>query len=287
MRPGLTVSAVLALATLARAGAPPLDQAIALYDAKRYPEARAALERVLAAEPNNAEACYYLGETLLCRGDANALDDAVPWLEKALKLDPNNPSYLADFGGASIELAEKHTSLSAAVKGRDALEKAVALEPDNLEARTGLMQFYERAPWPLGSSAKAAAQLEEIRRRDPDRALVLMVVARANAQDYAGAFKLCDEVLARRPDDYNALYQYGRTAAASGQNFERALACLKKCLTLPVPGPSAPTYSSVWHRIGLLQERFGHPAEARAAYETAFKLDQANKPAAEALARLK
>lgn len=272
-------------AALARAETP-LDSAVALFKAKQYPAARAALEKITAAEPGNAAACYYLGQTLLRRGDSTALDDAAKWLEKAARLEPRNATYLAAFGGTSLQLASKNTSFSAATKGRDAMEQAIALDPGDLDAREGLMQFYERAPWPLGSSAKAAAQLEEIRRRDPDRATVLGVIGKANAKDYAAAFGICDAVLASKPDNYAALYQYGRTASLSGQNLERGLACLQKCLALSPPGPTSPQPTGVWQRIGVIQEKLGHAAAARAAYEAALKLDAGNKSADDALAKL-
>ena len=197
--PLLAVALAPALAAAETRADSPLAAAIALYSDHQYPAARVALEKIAAAEPTNAAACYYLGETLLRRGDTQALDDAVPWLEKAAQLAPTNATYLSDFGGASMELAGKNTSLSAATKGRDAMEQAIKLNPDDLESRAGLMQFYERAPWPIGSSAKAAAQLEEIRQRDPDRATVLSVAGKTASKDYTGAFKLCDDVLAVNP----------------------------------------------------------------------------------------
>src|SRR2546422_709225 len=81
-------------------------------------------------------------------------------------------------------------SISAALKGRDAMEKAVALDPAYLDAHDGLFQFYQRAPWPIGGTSRAAAHLEEIRKRDPDRATVLEAIAKTNAKDYAAAFKI-------------------------------------------------------------------------------------------------
>ena len=285
--PLLTAALALSLiAPAARADAA-LDAAIALFKAKQFPAARAALEKIAAAEPANAAACYYLGQTVLRRGDATALDDAVPWFEKASQLEPNNAKYLADFGGASMQLAGKNTSYSAAAKGRDAMEQAIKLDPDNLDAREGLMQFYDRAPWPIGSSSKADTQLEEIRKRDPDRAIVLGVSQKVRAKDFAAAFKILDEALAKNPANYNALYIYGRTASISGQNLERGCDCLKRCLTLPQPGPASPSPSNVWNRLGNVDEKLQRPAEARAAYETALRLDPANRQAADALAKLK
>jgi tetratricopeptide (TPR) repeat protein len=277
---------MLVAAAFARADSG-FDSAVTLFNEKKFPEARVAFEKIIDREPGNAAACHYLGEILLRRGDASAIDDAVPWLEKAARLEPTNASYLADYGGASMQLAAIHTSLGAATRGRDAMEQAIKLDPNDLEARTGLMQFYDRAPWPIGSSERAAAQLEEIRKRDPDLATVLSVIGKANGGDYAAAFRLCDDVLARQPNNYTALYQYGRTASISGRNLDRGLACLKQCLTLPVPGPAAPSYSNTWHRIGVIQDKLGHPADARTAYAVALKLDPNNRQASDALAKLK
>jgi tetratricopeptide (TPR) repeat protein len=275
------------VATLARADST-LAGAEALLQAKRYPEARVVLEKIVAAEPTNATALHDLGLVYSKRHDLEAEQEAVKWLARAAELEPNNATYLADFGGTSMELASHNRSISAATKGRAAMEKAIALDPENLDAREGLFQFYLRAPFFVGGSeAKAAAELEEIRRRNPGRAIALAVLTKANAKDYAGAFALCDEFLARKPDDYAALYQYGRTAGVSGQNLERGLADLRKCLTLTPPGPAAPTHSHVWCRIGIIEEKLGHTAGARDAYAKALELDSSNSQAADGVARLK
>jgi tetratricopeptide (TPR) repeat protein len=287
------IFALLTLCAIAQ-GAPPafdkvpsLDEAIALFQAKSFPAARSALEVIVKTDPHNAAACFYLGCTLERRGDAHALDEAVPWLERATQLDPNNATYLAEFGGASMELAQKNTSLTAATRGREAMEKAVRLDPTNLDARQGLFEFYEQAPWPLGSSEKAAAQLSEIRKHDPIRAIALSVRMKTDVKDYAGAFRICDALLAKNPDDYIALYQYGRTAALSGDRLVRGVECLKKCLALPPPGPAAPKPTNVWNRLGDLELKLGRTSDARTAYATALQLDPANRQATDALAKLK
>lgn len=289
MRVRLLCFALLSIAALPAqpSASSGLDSAMELFKARRYPEARAAFEAVLAREPRNAAATFYLGRSIEPRADANALPEALKWYEKAIELEPNNATYLARYGGASLLLAARTTSFGAATRGRDAMEKAIKLNPDDLEARAGLMQFYQRAPWPLGSSAKAATQLEEIRKRDPDRATVLTVSAKAAEKDYAGAFKLCEQILAKKPKDYTALYHYGRTAAVSGQNLERGLECLQQCVRLEPPGPSAPALTNAWNRLGDVEQQLNHLAEARAAYEKALQFDPTNKVAADSLAKLK
>lgn len=275
----------LGLLTLTRA-ATDFDAARALFDSKRYPEAKEAFEKIIAADPKQAEACHYLGRVTTLRNDDASLEEGVKWLGKAVELEPANASYLGVYGGALLNHANRSRSLSAAMKGRDMLEKCVALDPSQLDAREALFRYYYHAPWPIGSSSKANAHLAELRKRDAGRATVLSVMSKVDAKDYAGAFKVCDQMLAEQPANYIALYQYGRTAAISGQNLERGVGRLRECLALTPPTPASPSHSNVWQRLGNLEEKLQHPAEARTAYETALKLDASNQQAADALAKL-
>ncbi|MSU69653.1 MAG: tetratricopeptide repeat protein [Opitutaceae bacterium] len=281
----------LGLASPASA-ATPTEAAIALYQAKQFSAARAALEKITAAEPGNAAACFYLGHTLRLRGDAASYEEAVKWLEQATHLEPTNAAYLADYGGTSMEFAgkikatSKLKALSAATTGRDAMERALILDPGNLDARTGLLQFYSQAPWPIGSSAKAYAQAEEIRKRNATRGLLAFVTLKVGERKYSEAFALSEAFLSSQPASYVALHQLGRTAAISGQNIERGIAALQQCLSL-TPPPNYPTHAGVQYRLGTLFERKGDLPAARAAYEAALKLEPGNQSAAGALAKLR
>jgi len=278
----------LAAAVMLRADtAVDLQDAVSLFESRRYPEAAEALAKIVGASPTHAPACHLLGRTLLARNDAAGQEEALKWLARAVELDPANVPYLGIYGGASLQHANRARSLTAATKGRDAMEKALKLDPGYLDAREALIQFYQRAPWPIGSEAKATAHLADLRQRSPNRAIALEVSAKTNAKDFPGAFALCDSALAKDADNYTALYQYGRTAIISGRNLERGLACLQRCLTLPPPSAAAPAYSYVWHRIGNIQEKLAQTAAARLAYQTAIQLDASNRQAGEALARLK
>lgn len=245
------------------------------------------MRQITAAEPTNAAACYYLGMTLRERGETKDLEPAAVWLKKAVDLEPENADYLADFGGTELMIAERDSSLVAAVRGRDAIEKALRCDPADTDSRQVLFEFYMQAPWPLGSSAKAAVQLEEIRKRDPARAAVLGIRLKTAAKDFEGAFRACDDLLRANPRDYAALFEYGWCAAASGRNLERGLEHLQTALTLPQPSPAAPTAAKIWCVIGELQAKSGHLPKARAAYEAALKLDSGNAAATAALAKIK
>jgi tetratricopeptide (TPR) repeat protein len=147
------------------------DAAIALYSSKHYTEAQAAFEKIATADPQNAAACYYLGIIYERRGGDRALNHAVAWLEKAVNLAPNNAGYLADYAGTCMLIADIERSFNYATRGRDAMEKAIVMDPNNLDARDGLMKFYAQAPWPLEDSSRALTQAEEIGRRNSARGL--------------------------------------------------------------------------------------------------------------------
>jgi len=65
---------------------------------KRHTEAEAAFRQVIAQEPENAAALNYLGYILAERGEK--LDESVDLVKRALKIEPENGSYLDSLGWA-------------------------------------------------------------------------------------------------------------------------------------------------------------------------------------------
>ena len=120
-----------------------LTVAVERFTARRYPEARELLARLVAAEPNNAAAHHYLGRTLTIRHDLPAIEEGLRHLARAAELEPRNAIYLGIYGGASLQHAGRTNSLLAATRGREAMERALTLDPDYLDAREGLFHFYQ------------------------------------------------------------------------------------------------------------------------------------------------
>ena len=273
-------------AALLRAAAP-IDDAVALYKSKQYPAARTALEQIAAAEPANAAAHYYLGVLAEKRGDT---DEAVRQLETATTLAPKNSTYFLELGGAygtAIDKAGMFSKLGLAKKCGAALEQAVALAPDSIDARNGLISFYRSAPsFAGGSMSKAYEQAAEIKKRDP------IVGAYAYGQlyladkKYDDAFNVLETALKTAPDNYLALYSIGRTAAQTGLRLDRGEQALRHCLEL-TPAKNEPGHAAVHWRLGVIAEKRQDSAAARVAYETSLKLDPEFKLAADSLAKLK
>ena len=225
---------VILLTVPLRAG--PVDDARDLYKAGKYHEAEEALTKLAVEDPKNAEVAYYMGMVMNAQ---KRYAHALSWLERAVSLAPENEHYLADFGGNALEQADRENSYSLATKGRDAMIKAVSMDPEDLDARDGLMQFYARAPWPLGDKDKAREQISEIAKRDPVRGLVAEAFLAIADKRYPDAISLCKKALAKKPADYDGLYQLGRATSFSGLEIDLGIMCLKRCLTLTPTGDEA------------------------------------------------
>ena len=285
----LTVSLLLCSSGLEKvsAGAPPLETAVTLFNAHRVPEARSLLAALTAREPENIQALWYLGRANLMM---HRREDAIVVLERAVKLAPQDHHILADYGSACLlradELGTTLKSIGYARRGRAFLEQAVALAPDELSYREGLVAFYKQAPVIVGGSmAKAYAQAAEIAKRNPLRGAVSKASIQAKEQLFDGARAACEEALRTQPDNYLALYTLGRIASESGKDLARGEQALRHCLDL-TPAIQEPDFAGVHYRLGLIAEKAGHRDKARSEYATALGLEPTFKQATDALAAL-
>lgn len=282
------ISVFCCLATLTRAAVDPVayNAAVELFNQRKAADAQSAFEVLAAAEPKNAEIQSYLGRLALRRNDQ---DRAVVYLEKAVALAPTNSSahqFLGDAYGLSAQKAGLFSKMGLAGKCRTAYEKAVELDPKNLDARFSLLSYYQQAPGIAGGGIdKALAQAQEIKKLDESRGRVALAGVYAADKKYAEAFTLFEEVIKATPDDYGALYQTGRLAAISGDRLDRGLECLNRCLTLTPPA-NQPVHAAAHWRIGNILEKKGDKTGARAAYEAALKLDPKFKEAGASLKKL-
>lgn len=253
---------------------------------RKIAEAEIATKALLRAHPAEAEVHALLGRVFTAQGDADA---AVKACQKATELAPSSSTYQHKLGDAYGFAAQKTGMLSMmglAKKSRIAYEKAVELDSKNLDARSSLMSFYQMAPSMVGGGVdKAYAQAAEIKKLDPARGRLAYGLIYVGEKKFAEAFAEFEAVLGATPDHYLALYQFGRAAALSGDQIDRGMEALKKCLTLP-PTPGSPEHDAVHWRLGNLWEKNGDKSAARTAYEAALAINQNFKQAVDALKKL-
>jgi tetratricopeptide (TPR) repeat protein len=158
---------VLSIPMVAQAD-PSLDSVRQLVNNGEADAAIRALNSALAATPSNSEE-----HNLLCRVHyaEERWDAAVSECERAANLSPNSSGNQLWLGRAYGEKAEHSSWLSAiglAKKTHVAFEKAVALDPNNVEARSDLSEYYIEAPGFLGGGTeKAAAQANIMEKLEP------------------------------------------------------------------------------------------------------------------------
>src|SRR5687768_10472315 len=312
----------IAMVTLAAsASAQNGNGGIASFNAHRYDEARQQLELAVAANPNDAQAHHYLGRIAMHDTDFRG---AISHLEKAASLEPSVAEHQILLGRAYGQLAVRSgmtKKFGLAKRARAALERAVELDPESIEARSGLIQFHLLAPGIVGgSSSKASAHATEIAKRNPFRgALARAWIAedRKNydeaAREYRDAiarapdslisywglaqlwqrgarfdssFALMDDLIKRRPDAMPAYYYYGRAASLSGQHLPEAVQALQRYLAYE-PHEGDPPRSSAHYRLGLVYERLGDRETAKREFEASLRLEPTRNEVKAALRRVR
>jgi tetratricopeptide (TPR) repeat protein len=144
------IAAALAMA------ASPLDRARELYNRTDY---QAALALLRPMPQKDADAYHLIGMCYYMEGDPKRAGD---FFEKAVELRPGESDYRLWLGRAYGRRAETSSFLTApgyAAKARDNFEKAVQLDPRNVEAISDLFEYYLDAPGILGGGWDKAATL--------------------------------------------------------------------------------------------------------------------------------
>jgi len=293
---------------------------VRLFEAGKFKEAKTVFEPALKSNARDAAAAFYLGRIAM---EERKNDRAADYFESATKLDPNSSTYFLWLGRAYGREAQSANVLrqpGLAKKTKSAWERAIALDPDNLDARSDLIQYYVQAPGFLGGSmAKALEQAEEIRKRnalrgylelgalyerdkkpaDAEKAYVAAAKEKSdrhvgeyrlgvfyqNTGAYQKAFELFEAMIAASPAEAGALFQIGKTGALSGQRLDRAVEALEAYLQT-TPGKNDPSLAAAHWRLGMVHERRQDRQRAKAEYESALRLDPTFKPATESLKKL-
>ncbi|MFZ5494897.1 MAG: tetratricopeptide repeat protein [Verrucomicrobiota bacterium] len=277
---------LLALSVLPAFAADPAlrDRITELFRQRQWNEARGLLELATATDPGDADAWQALGQAHLALRNADA---AVAAYETAARLQPNSSSCQLQLGhayGFAAMKAGLFGKLGFAKKCKAAYDRALELDPANINARWSLMEYCRQAPGLVGGGMdQAYAQAEAIKKLDARRGRAAYATLYAAEKKYADAFALYDEVLREQPGDPDALFQIGRLAAQSGERLDRGLAALRELVTRPGRETDARAHTF----IGNILEKLGDKPGAQSAYETAVAADPNFTRALEALRKLK
>jgi tetratricopeptide (TPR) repeat protein len=294
-----------------------LEKGKRFYEDGKPTEARKIFTAIAEDQKDYAAAQYYLGRIAF---DENKLDDAEEFFEEAIDHNDKAAEYHNWYGNALGRIAQNANMVRQgllAPKMKNAWERAVQLNPQYVDPRQSLIQFYLQAPGFMGGSVEKAKQMAvEIKKvkpaeghrqmgniyvhekKMPEAEKEFIAMAKAdpvyvsglanfyvNQQQYDKAFSLFDDLFKKNPDDMMVAYQYGRASAISGQHLDKGEEYLKKYLVY-TPQPDEPSHAGANMRLGQIQEKRGNKANAKRHYETALKIDGSLKEAKEGLQRV-
>jgi|SRR5579864_2094292 len=156
---------LIALTSVLQARGADLEQARKYYDLTEFEESL----KVLHAIPQRDPAVYeLLGRDYFMIGEYKKATEA---LEKAVAAEPRNSDYVLWLGrayGRRAETFNPFSSLGHASKARQYFERAVELNPKNIEALNDLLEYYLEAPGFMGGGLeKAKATVARIAQADP------------------------------------------------------------------------------------------------------------------------
>ena len=312
----LLLALPLALAAQAPGSQPTLSTE-QLINARRFDEAKSAVDALLAKDTNDPAAMYLMGRLVHAQGNSSL---AVDWFEKALKRDERNAQYHTWLGNALGDEAQKAGKLRQpflARRVKSEFERAVELDPKSIDAREGLVGFYSIAPGIMGGSMeKAREQATEVAKLNPIRGhLQLGRVAEREKNPAAAeaeykvlltthpdstigyyalanfyrtqsrwddAFGTYEQLMKLKPDELNVHLTYAGTAAQSGKNLERGEREAKTYLEGAKDAPPASVSNAHW-RLGQIYEKTARKDLARAEYNASIKLNPQNQNAKKSL----
>jgi tetratricopeptide (TPR) repeat protein len=291
-------------------------QASSLLQQGRVDEAAASLREILAAQPNDAEA-----HQLLCRVfyAQDMADKAIEECELAVANAPgssDNQLWLGRAYGYKASHASPFAALGLAIKVRNAFERAVQLDPENIHAMSDLGEFYVAAPSLIGGGLdKAQALAAKMQPHYPAQAhRLLALIAEKQKDNVAAEAEFTSAVAAgKTADAYIDLGQFYqrhnqldkmRAALQSGISADRrkgpplvdaasiltaahsspelAESLLRTYLASTAKTDDAPAFK-VHVQLGDLLAHDGDPAAAHREYAAALALASNYAPARKAM----
>jgi tetratricopeptide (TPR) repeat protein len=311
---------ILAFALLAAALAAGDDSAPALLAAGRADDAITTLHSKIIASPRDAGAYNLLCRAYFSMGD---WDRGIADCEKAVALDPNNSRYHMWLGRIYGEKADGSNFFSAASlagKVRTEFEAAVRLDPNNVDARSDLGEFYLEAPGIVGGGRdKAEAQVQALAALDAAKADYLKGRIAEKKKDLAGAEKeyrnaiaathgsaltwfnlalffrhqerwnemeeAIQQAVSAQMDRPEIIMESGEVLLRSGRNFPAAVEYLRRYLALSSKVEEAPAFKA-HYLLGTALEKQGDKQGAAQEYRAALSLAKNFSRAQEALDRL-
>lgn len=239
---GRVVGVVLLLAGVALGGE---DTPSALISAGHFKRARAILEKRIAENPKDADLLVLMARVRLAYDDH---EDAAKLLKQALAVQPEHSDahlYMAETLSRQVEHAGVFEKAGVARKIRAEAERALAANPNNIDAMETLLDFHLEAPGMVGGDkgkthdlATRIAKLDAVRgnfakaqiaakgKHYDQQEAFLVQAAAADPRSYPALAAVASLNLKEHWMNYAKAADYARKAVAVDASRARAYAIL-------------------------------------------------------------
>jgi tetratricopeptide (TPR) repeat protein len=209
------IALILASGSVVWGAGPELEQARKLYNLTEFDQSL----KVLHGIPEKDGPVYELmGRDYYMQGEYKKASEA---LEKALAAEPNNSQYalwLARAHGRRAETSSPFTAPGQASKARQYFERAVQLDPKNLDALTDLFEYYLEAPGFLGGGLdKAEATANHIAAIDPAEGHWSLAKLAEKRKEYSSAEEQLRRAIEASPHQVGRLIDLARFLTKQGR----------------------------------------------------------------------
>jgi tetratricopeptide (TPR) repeat protein len=261
-----------------------LTKAKDLFKEKKYDESKVLLKKVIDKNGKQAEPHYILSKILY---NENNVDDAEDQAEQATKLAGDSAEYHFWLGvcyGRDAQNASVFRQPFLARDVKNEFEKAIALNPNHVGARSGLAQYYLYAPGIMGGDedkaleqANAVLRLSEI----DGRFLFVQIYSHQKKNDQAeNEFSILDKKIGGDPKYYRFHNMYGYFLLGEGK-IDLAVTEFRRQVGL------APNDANAHDSLGEGLMKKGLLKESLAEYSRALELDPSLKNAQEKVKQIK
>ena len=152
---GILVLACL-LSSASLLGQLKFEDGVRLYEAEQYEAARPYFKSYLASHPGHLQSIEYLGDIA---GYGADWDTAIDYFEQLVEADDQNANYHFKLGGSlgmkALEIS-KFRALSYVGDIKKHFEAAARLDPQHIETRWALVEYYIQLPGIIGGSQRKA-----------------------------------------------------------------------------------------------------------------------------------
>ena len=247
------------------------ENIISLIDEGWLEDGRDQLLKLVDQHPKNAFLRFQLAKAALQLGEYEMADNQS---RKCIDLVDDNSEYQVLRGHALGAIARRGSKVKALSRAKNCLkayEKAIKLDPDNIEARESLMMFHIFAPGFVGGKNEEARKLAvAIDKIDHLHGIFAAAQILHNLDDdSSGAHKMYQTALEEFENDSEPFFEYGGYLNQQNENEEAS-----RIFEMGVQRDEHPDEALL--KRGNLLRMQDHPEEALEIYGRVLTLDPSN-----------